>query len=720
MLVFLFLASGLLPHVPRQPAVYDFYFHSVKKGSCTVFREGDRLISDSRPGFAPDSRIEVIRQEDKPPLYSPTQPALLQFVLDEYKVDKGGFQEIAATDLARSKPRSLQAELFRTETRQIGGVPVTLREWRLESPPTAEAVLWTTADNDPVYWWVPAQNFEILRRGFEPLRPSAKYENSVSPPRFETRIEKNVWVPMRDGVRLMADTYRPDDRLQHAVILQRTCYDRSEFGNADGEFFAQRGYVYVTQHVRGRGGSEGEFHTAYHEDTDGYDSVAWCASQPWSNGKVGMVGASYNGFCTWMAAKTRPKWLKTIISVVPMSGPPEGEPWAGGFHFVNNIINWYGLLRDRSKVQPYNDDQTASTNKLPIEDADIVQFGHPVPQYREEVQHERYDDHVKEASYRDSISKIDIPVLYFSGWFDSVGIGTRLDYMQMIAHGAKNQKLVWGAWDHFTNQESKVGVTDATPDAYIDMRTLTLRWFDRWLKDMPNGIEREPSVNEFMLGENRWHTANVWPPKQMKPQRWYLQESGSLAPVVPRNSRPPTFEYDPLKWVYSIEDSVSYFFAKGDDAQALCRKPGQLLFDSAPLIKPIRLDGPIRGRLYAATDRTDTDWAMSLLDVHTNGVAVPIGSGIVRARFRRSFENPSLLVPNRVYSYNLDLWQIGIEVPAGHKLRVVVGSTLFPDMDRNLNTGESLAAGTRILVAHQKIFHDPAHASYIELPLIAG
>jgi len=742
MLLLPFFVRPILP----SPAIYDFYYESVKKGSCQVSREGDAIRLDSEPGFMEASNLlmhlvdgtsadatfesktagKIVYALANPgaraksgALYSPLQPGLLPFVLDEYDVEKGGFQTLSTTDLAKNKPRLVRAERFRSVEQKVGGMKQLLREWRFVTPPTAEAVIWTNANNEPLNWWVPAQNFEIVRRGYESLRPSAKYEKTVSPPRFQVRIDDAVQVPMRDGVSLLADVYRPDGPGRYPVILQRTCYDRSEFDTADGEFFAQRGYVYVSQSVRGRGGSEGAFEPEWKEAVDGYDTVAWAGTQPWSDGKVGMVGASYNAYCGWMAAKTEPKWLKTLISVVPMPGPPYGAPWPGGAQYVGDTIGWFGLLRDPLKVQPYNEDMTKAMNSLPLSKADDVQFGHDVPQYDERIRPDRYDAHVQRASYREDIGKIKLPVLYFDGWLDPVSLGTRMNYLSMVSH-APNQKLIWGPWTHFTNRESTEGDTDFTPDGYVDMRTTTLRWFDRWLKGDQNGIDREPPVSEFLLGENRWYQAKSWPPKNMKPERWYLGSRLDLTPRPPKASPPTGYVYDPATYVYSSKFNSSYFFNKGYDVSDICRRSEQLVYDSKPLKKAVRLDGPIQGKLFASTSAKDTDWVMTLVDVHPDGVCVPLQTGFIRARYRKSFAHPVLLKPGEIFGYDIDLWQMGITIPAGHRLRVVVCSSLFPDMDRNLNTGEPIADATRMVVAHQKIYHDPAHRSYVELPVLHG
>ncbi len=731
------------------PDVYDYYFPSVKRGSCSVARTAGAMTLDAKPDFVPSSHVAVTLEggtlataevqtktgtthyrfggregvgEYAVALYSPTQPALLPYVLNLYNLKKGGFQTLHVTDLATQKPRDLNVEFFRKELRVVGGRKLALNEWRLESPPTAEAVIWTDAANVPVYWWVPSQNYEIVRRGFEALRPATKFEGKVSPARFQSTVDKDVWIPMRDGVRLMADVYRPAKPGRYPVVLQRTCYDRSEFGNVDGEFYAQRGYVYVTQHVRGRGGSEGEFWPEVNEAADGFDTVNWCGTQPWSSGRVGMIGASYNAYCLWTAATTKPKFLKTAISVVPMPGPPDGSPWNHGAYYVGSLLNWYGLLKDRAKVQAFNDDQTASTNVLPIGRADSVQFGHEHPlSIRPRLQARQISMQTWPKSPTNASSKnIDMPVLYLDGWLDTVAVGTRINYLTMIKNGRANQKLVWGPWNHFTNRESRDGVTDFTPDGYIDMRSLTLRWFDRWLKLLPNGIDKEPAVDQYILGENKWHKSAVWPPVAVHRQKWDFKPGVALAAANPKVSAPSRYVYNPASYVYSNDHPNGFFFTKGGDASDLCARKGQLVFDSQALKRPMRLDGPIKAKLYASTDVKDTDWAMTLLDVHPDGVAVAIQTGFTRARFRKSFSKPTLLKPGEVFGYDLDLWQTGILIPTGHRLRIVVESTLFPDMDRNLNTGEPSATASRMLVAHQEIYHEPGRASYIELPVLRG
>jgi len=742
--------TAFLTQTPVHSGVYDFYVPSVKRGQASFEFDEGQLVLKSDPGFAPSSKLTVTLDDARPSkalftsakgvdtdytiasdgtvskagqqvakgsLYSPFHPMLLRYLLDQYKPSRKGFQSLEAIDLGKGIPREVQAELFRTELRTFNGQTKLLREWRIETPPSAEAVVWTDTSNAPLYWWVPKVNFEAVLRGCEDLRPSTKYANAVSPPRFTAKVEKNVWVPMRDGVRLQADVYRPEAEGRFPVILQRTVYDRSEFGDADGMFYAQRGYVYVTQHARGRGGSEGNFVPTLNEAEDGYDTVRWCGTQPWSSGRVGMVGASYNGFCAWMAAKSQPKWLKTIISVVPMPGAPDGAFWDHGATYISDSLWWFGLLRDRHKVQPFTEDLSKAMNTLPLSKVAEVQFGKVPPGFYFGADSNTFDAQIRKSSYRFDMKGIDLPVLFFDGWLDPVSIATKKNYLTMVGNHRKNQKLIWGPWDHFTNQESKSGVTDFGPDGYMDMRTTCLRWYDRWLKGMPNGIDKEPPVSEFLIGEG-WRRESQWPPKAMKPQRWYLQPNGILATRAPTRGEPSRYVYDPSKDVYSSTFNSGYFMLIGDDASSNCKRKDQLLFDSAPLKKPLRLDGPISASLFASTSAKDTDWVMTLIDRHPDGVCVPLDTGFVRARYRKSLTHPSLLKPGEIVPYQIDLWQTGITIPAGHQLRVVVCSSMYPDADRNLNTGEPIFNATRMVVARQTIYHDPSHPSSVMLPVL--
>jgi len=758
MLHFVALSALFLRLASLGSGTYDVYWYGVRHGTAQYEIDDDTVRMENRLEFSASSKMTVLLGNGRPvyarfeikgavpstseiqiaddirkktpggfqpikdsqgmlPYYT-SQPFLAKYLLDEYGSKPDGFRKIGALDISKLTPRSVSASLDRVETRAIAGKDEGIRVWRIESAPNPESVVYTDEANRPLEWWIPSLNFEMVLRGYESLRPSAPWEGNVSPPKYEVEAAKGRWTTLRNGLRLKADVYRPRAAGKFPVILQRTCYDRTEFGTADGEYFASRGYIYVTQNVRGRGGSEGPFEPEEHEAEDGYDSVKWCGTQSWSNGKVGMIGASYNGFCGWTAATTHPQWLKTLVSVVPMPGSPDGAPWDGGTQYVGANLSWFGLLRDPMKVQTFSGDLTKATNTLPMSDSDLVAFGHHVPAYQTRIKPNSFDPFVRKTSYRYDLGTVNIPVMHMDGWFDTVAVGTRLNYNMMVASGSKDQKLVWGPWNHFTNRESLVGDNDPGPQGYVPMQVIILRWFDRWLKGRQNGIEKEPHVDEFVLGANRWVKSNQWPPKAMRPQKWYLRQGKALTEASPKLEPASKFIYDPSKWVADDHLQSSFFFLLGSDAGSLCLRPDVLVYESKPLSKTIRLDGPIRGHLFASTSAKDTDWAMALLDVHPDGKAVSLSTGLVRARYRKSYVHPQLLKPHELVAYDIDMWQSGMQIPPGHKLRVVVLSTLFPDRDRNLNTGEPIYNATQMVVAKQTVYHDKSHPSYVELPIV--
>ncbi len=693
-----------------------------------VFGNSVRRTSVDAPG-----NLDVVENAvGSPAFFYSHAPILLQKILSSYPAGiLGKSQALNSIDFETGKTRIVLAELCSVSDKVVHSKSIRTKTWRMISAPGPEVVVITTDGNLPLFWWAPSIEYQMVLAGYEELTPSAAFEKTVSQPTFAITVEHDVTVTMRDGLKLMADVYRPSPEGKYPVLLQRTCYDRSEFGDADGEFYAQRGYVYVTQHVRGRGNSEGEFKPYLQETEDGSDSIAWCAIQKWSSGKVGMLGAAYNAYCEWMALKTKPTALKAMVSTGAMPGPPYGAPWAGGPIYVSEMLSWYGLLNDKAKVQPSALDITSAMNTLPIFLADKVLFGEHNTSFQYWIDRLQYDSSVKQGSYREDVGSVDIPVLHVGGWLDSVGIGTRLNYMQMVDGGSKNQKLIFGPWNHFINMQSAVGNWDFGPEAYIDLRVTYLRWFDRWLKGIQNGIDKEPLVSTYLLNERKWDQSKTWPSESVEMQRWYLHTSagtptgGAISTKAPiaGNEKRDQYIYDPGQYIYSKSNHVSFFSGgqSGLDLQQLCLSLNndRLVYQSEVLKQPMRLCGPVVARLSAASSAVDTDWVMALLDVSPGGQALCLSTGVTRARFQDGTTGPpKLLDQDQTYSYAIDMWQTGVIIPAGHRLRVVVLSTLFPDTDRNLNTGGSPSHGNGIVSARQTIYHEVGKLSYIVLPVL--
>jgi putative CocE/NonD family hydrolase len=274
------------------------------------------------------------------------------------------------------------------------------------------------------------------------------------------------------------------------------------------------------------------------------------------------------------------------------------------------------------------------------------------------------------------------------------------------------------------------------PKARIDPRLLQLRWFDHYLKGIDNGVDREPPVDLFIQGDNAWRKETEWPLKRTQWTKFYLHSSSKADPspsaqddkaaggridtIPPSGTEPEdTYTYDPGNPTPYLIDARELELSLNEDyAKVHQDRKDMVIFNTAPLTAPMEITGPMRATLWAATDAKDTDWNVMLLDVYPDGRVLRIQDGIARQRFIKGFDKPSLVPPNTPSRFDIDLWFTGIVIPAGHRLRVTVASAAFPKYDRNLNTGGDNERETKFVVAHQRILHDAAHASYVTLPVI--
>lgn len=542
------------------------------------------------------------------------------------------------------------------------------------------------------------------------------------------RIDFDRRAPMRDGVTLSADVYRPDDDDRHPVILTRTPYLKTDARvPARTRPYVERDYVVVWIDVRGRGDSDGVFTPYRNDGRDGYDAIEWCAAQPWSDGNVGTMGGSYAGRIQWLTALERLPHLRAMIVSVSPSDP--FVEWPTGVTTPMHLC-WHHLTAGRVLQNMGAVDWPAVYAHLPLLTMD-ERAGRHSPTWREELAHEGLDDYWRAICYQDKFDRIDVPVLHVSGWYDDEQIGTPLNYAGMAARAATpraraSQTLLMGPWGHAINTVSTLGEVDFGPEALIDLPGYQARWFDRWFKG-DEAATAEAPVRLFVMGANRWRDEQEWPLARTRFTPYYLHSSGranslygdgTLSDAPPREEQPDGYTYHPGRPVPFITEPVSSQIGGPDDYAAIERRDDVLVYTTPPLEEDVEVTGPVRMELYAASSAPDTDFMAMLLDVHPTGFAQRLCDGMVRARFRDGVDRPSLIEPGRVYRYDIDLWNTAQLFRAGHRIRVHITSSAFPKYDRNLNTGESLATGTRMAAADQQIRHDAAHPSRIVLPII--
>jgi len=576
-----------------------------------------------------------------------------------------------------------------------------------------------------------------MLRSTESRRPSGGVVGLRMRRKHNLIAEYNVPVRMRDGVHLSADVYRPATKGRSPVLLSRTYYGKSQSDLGDPpseqfiEYFARRGYAVVIQDCRGRYDSEGDFYPEIHEADDGYDSIEWCARQSWSNGNVGMFGCSYPGCVQWYCAHLNNPHLKCIVPRDATSDPYfDGGFMRGGV--VQGFMDW--LLHTAGKTDRSNLLKTMNLNdaykQLPIRELD-ERLGFRFPFWKDYVSHSAYGRYWKRTSVHDKYPLIHVPSLNVGGWYSySDVMGTIRNFLGVSTKGPikarNNHRLVIGPWGH-CDSSSKIGEVEFGSKAKVDFLRMHRRWFDYWLKGIGKGMMNEPPVRVFVMGANRWRHAKKWPLSNTEYVKYYLHSDGNantlkgdgvLDPDPPRSERPDRFAFDPAN---PCPDGIG-FRADGKigtlDQRRNELRDDVLVYSSRSLGSAIEVTGPVRLLLFAASSVKDTDFTGKLVDVHPGGVAISLTSGIVRARFRKSYEKPSLIIPGRVYLYEVDLWATSNLFKRGHRIRLEVSSSNFPMFLPNTNVGGKIGYESKRAIANQIIHHDASRPSCLVLPVI--
>ncbi len=566
----------------------------------------------------------------------------------------------------------------------------------------------------------------------------------VRPVSERIRIESNIVVPMRDGVKLYADIYRPDRDGKFPVLVVRTPYGKQRDGMHETKIqFAQRGYAVVIQDTRGRYESEGAWDPFRNEAQDGYDTVEWAARQPWSNGKVGMEGGSYLGNVQWQAAALTPPSLVAIFPAVASTSLYHNTFYHGGAFKLAVSYGW-GAVRMPLRImypqywhtEPYAPPELKYETimwRLPLGELDRASSGQAVRHWRDWVKHQSYDEYWRAISVEEKFDQVKVPAHTHGGWFDLLLNGTLNGFTGMRRNGGseiarRGAKMTVGPWGHGPSR--KFGDVDFGPEAMRRLFERELQWFDHYLMGIDNGIDREPPVEIFLMGINRWVRFDDWPIPGARPTPFYLSSGGSantvrgdgtLGEARPSGAPSDHFRYDPNQPVPTVggNDCCGLPVSAGPvDQRPVEDRHDVLVYTSGILKEPLAIAGPVRMKLHAATDGPDTDWFIKLVDVHPNGFAMNIAEGILRARYRNGYDRPELLKPNQAYEFEIDMRATANVFLPGHRIRVDITSSNFPQFDRNLNSGEDLATGTKVRVAAQTVFHTAARPSHILLPVI--
>jgi putative CocE/NonD family hydrolase len=572
------------------------------------------------------------------------------------------------------------------------------------------------------------------------------FQSNASYPLNEIRIERHKAVPMRDGVSLYADVYMPAAPGKYPTIVTRTPYgSQRDAVHQNMMKFAQRGYAVVVQDVRGRYESDGKWEPFRDEAKDGYDTIEWAATQPFSNGKVATQGGSYLGHNQWQAASLNPPHLVAAFPSLASTNIYANWITMGGAFRLSFNYGW-GVVRMPNRImlpqyfhtENYTPEELKYANilmHLPLNDGDLQSAGAVVPHYRDWIKHESYDDYWKSISDEERFNKIDVPTYVSGGWFDIFVMGTINGYVGMKNKGAtpearKGARMIIGPWGHGPSQS--FGEVDFTPAALVEQFETELSFFDYHLKGIKNAIETDKPVRLFYMGANQWRSETDWPIPGTKYQELYLGNNGNansvrgkgtLSFTKPAKTGTDTYRYDPQSPVPTTggNNCCGTPTPSGPrDQRTLEQREDVLVYTSEFLEKPLTIAGPVKMKLHAATDGLDTDWMIKLVDVHPNGFAMPVSEGILRAKFREGLDKIKLLTPDKVYEYEIEMTGTANVFQPGHRIRVDITSSNFPQFDRNPNTGEPLGTSTKTRIAKQSIHFGGTEISHILLPVVPG
>lgn len=565
------------------------------------------------------------------------------------------------------------------------------------------------------------------------------------------RLMINIPVPMRDGVNLSADIWLPASSQGDGpwpALLLRTIYDNQEPRYMGWtRKFIERGYAVVVQDCRGRGDSGGEWDPYVCELNDGYDTHEWVGQQSWCDGNVGTFGLSYPGFTQTLPASLRSKYLK---AVAPIASQQDNY----GHHRVNGVIhhsvsltflNMLGHSMQSESLKHY--DQQEFFKTLPIDTAmEVVTRTHPY--YKGVIDHEQYDDWWDSYSLRNKYSEMAVPSLFITGWFDSLShenfkLFNGWTTQARTEDARKKTKLIVGPWSHQVSPWGRepMGENGEYQDRtfgrqglwdIVDMHT---HWYDQRLKGIDTGIDDEPPIKLFVMGQNEWRYENEWPLARTEWTKYYLHGTGDsagtggwLSPdLAAIDETADRFTYDPADPVPSWGAQYQSLDLCGPrDRTAIEQRADVLTFTSAVLTQAVEVTGPVTATIWASSDALDTDFTAALVDVEPaaedgeEGRPIILCEGIVRARFRNGTDNPEMMAPGEIYEFDIDMWDTSNLFEEGHRIRVEISSSNFPRYNRNLNSGNPIATDTEITVANQQVYHDSLHPSHITLPVIPG
>lgn len=525
-------------------------------------------------------------------------------------------------------------------------------------------------------------------------------------------ITRDLRVPMPDGVVLLADHYAPRSGPKRPTLLIRSPYGRSGFfGSVFALPYVERGYQVFIQSCRGTAGSGGDFVYVRNEQRDGLATIAWIKQQEWFSGELAMVGASYLGFVQWAIAADAGPEMKALVPCVTTSDCNLFR-YQGGSLTLESAFGWSSMMTQTAATGPKlsallgQRKQERQLEKgyahLPLSEADRVAIQQPSSHFQEVITHRPDDDYWKAVDFSARVGEVTTPIALQAGWYDLFLDWQLQDYQRLRAAGRQPYLLI-GPWFHGELASFAASTRDA------------LAWLNAQVKGDRRGLREQP-VRLFVMGANEWRDFADWPPPA-RSEHWHLQPDGGLTQAAPPGSEPDRYRYDPADPTPTVGgNSLGSRKRMGvKDNRKVEARPDVLVYTSAVLEHDLEVIGPVTADLYVRSSLEHTDFFVRLCVVEPSGKSLNLCDGLLRLTPRQPASDA-----DGIRHIQIGLWPTAYRFRRGQRLRVQVASGAHPRFARNPGSGEPLATATKLFVAEQAVYHDPAHPSALLLPVITG